>query len=99
MRKPTSRIRAEIAGLQEALRAAETREAERIGRIALRAGLGEIDVEDGELQTAFEQIVRMFRNARTSAGEGSSGKDGSDTSKSGTTPFSSGAPAGSGDEA
>ncbi len=45
MKKPSSKIREEIARLQEQLKQAETREAERIGRIALRAGLGEIETE------------------------------------------------------
>jgi len=36
MKKPSSKIREEIAKLQERLKHAETREAERIGRIALR---------------------------------------------------------------
>ena len=38
MKKPSSKIREEIAKLQDQLRQAETREAERIGRIALRRG-------------------------------------------------------------
>ncbi|TWF43453.1 conjugal transfer protein TraC [Neorhizobium alkalisoli] len=61
MKKPTARIRDEIARLQEQLRQAETREAERIGRIALRAGLGEIAVEEADLLTAFEDIAARFR--------------------------------------
>lgn len=40
MKKPSSKIREEIARLQDQLKQAETREAERIGRIALKAGLG-----------------------------------------------------------
>ncbi|WP_271567474.1 TraC family protein [Bradyrhizobium sp. CCBAU 11386] len=40
MKKPSRHIMDEIARLQEQLKQAETREAERIGRIALRAGLG-----------------------------------------------------------
>ena len=44
MKKPSSKIREEIAKLQDQLKYAETREAERIGRIALKAGLGEIEV-------------------------------------------------------
>uniref|UniRef100_UPI0034E06AB1 TraC family protein n=2 Tax=Pseudomonadota TaxID=1224 RepID=UPI0034E06AB1 len=52
MKKPSSKIREEIARLQEQLKAAETREAERIGRVALRAGLGEIEIDEVELQTA-----------------------------------------------
>jgi hypothetical protein len=61
MKKPSSKIREEIAKLQDQLRAAETREAERIGRIALKAGLGEIEIEEAELQAAFEGITERFR--------------------------------------
>lgn len=61
MKKSSNRIREEIARLQEVLKAAETREAERIGRIALKAGLGEIALEDTVLQDAFEEIARRFR--------------------------------------
>ena len=45
MRKPSSKIKEDIAKLQEQLKVAETREAERIGRLALKAGLGEIEIE------------------------------------------------------
>ncbi len=45
MKKPSSKIREEIGKLQEQLKQAETREAERIGRIALKAGLGEIEID------------------------------------------------------
>ena len=61
MKKPSSRLREEIAKLQEQLKLAETREAERIGRLALRAGLGEVAVEDGALVSAFEEIASQFR--------------------------------------
>lgn len=61
MKKPSSRIREEIAKLQEQLKQAETREAERIGRLALRAGLGDIEVEEGDLGAAFEELVARFR--------------------------------------
>lgn len=74
MKKPASRIRDEIARLQEQLRAAETRQAERIGRIALKAGLGEIEIDEAELQSAFEQLAERFRvgegAGRTGAGGG-----------------------------
>lgn len=68
MKKPSSKIKEEIARLQEQLKAAETREAERIGRLALKAGLGEVAVEDGALVSAFEEIAGRFRkgNGRTS---------------------------------
>ncbi|WFU12972.1 TraC family protein (plasmid) [Rhizobium sp. CB3090] len=61
MKKPSSKIRDEIAKLQEQLKLAETREAERIGRIALKAGLGVIEIDEGELQAAFEYLAKRFR--------------------------------------
>lgn len=72
MKKPSSKIREEIAKLQEQLKHAETREAERIGRIALRAGLGEIEVDETQLQAIFEELVTRFRGAKT----GRSGRKG-----------------------
>lgn len=71
MKKPSSKLRAEIARLQEQLRQAETREAERIGRIALKAGLGEIEVDEAELQAAFEEVAKRLRGGKG----GSNGKD------------------------
>jgi hypothetical protein len=79
MKKPSSKIREEIARLQDQLRQAETREAERIGRIALKAGLGEIEIEEAALQSAFEDIAARFRGgkgqttARKNSGGGTSG--------------------------
>ncbi|WP_457588755.1 conjugal transfer protein TraC [Ensifer canadensis] len=61
MKKPSSKIREEIAKLQDQLRQTETREAERIGRIALKVGFGEIEIDETELQVAFEAIVKRFR--------------------------------------
>lgn len=61
MRKASSKIRDEIEKLQEQLKAAETREAERIGRIAARAGLGDLDIEEGELADAFAALAATFR--------------------------------------
>ncbi|EMS95741.1 conjugal transfer protein TraC [Agrobacterium tumefaciens str. Cherry 2E-2-2] len=67
MKKPSSKIREEIARLQDQLKQAETREAERIGRIALKAGLGEIDIEESQLQAAFEEVAKRFRGGKGSA--------------------------------
>jgi len=61
MKKPASKIRADIAKLQEQLKVAETREAERIGRLALKAGLGEIEIDDAKLVQAFEDLAKRFR--------------------------------------
>lgn len=67
MKKPSSRIREEIARLQDQLKQAETREAERIGRIALKAGLGDIEIDEAELQAAFEEIAKRFRGGKRTA--------------------------------
>ena len=71
MKKPSSKLRAEIAKLEEQLKVAETRDAERIGRIALKAGLGDIEVDENELREAFEDIAKRFRGGKS----GSNGKD------------------------
>lgn len=69
MRKPSSKIREEIARLQDQLKAAETREAERIGRLALRAGLGDIEIEDSDLITALEEVAARLRKGGPRAGK------------------------------
>lgn len=70
MKKPSSKIREEIAKLQDQLRLAETREAERIGRIALKAGLGDVEIDEAEMLTAFETLAKRFRaGKRESSGE------------------------------
>lgn len=91
MKKPSSKIREEIAKLQEQLKHAETREAERIGRIALRAGLGEVEIEETALQAAFEELAKRFRggkfgtSGRRGAGESSTGSGHSEALASGAT--------------
>ena len=87
MRKPSSKIREEIARLQDQLKAAETREAERIGRLALRAGLGDIEIEDNDLITALAEVAARFR------------KGGPRAVKPAVAPVASGATAGSVGEA
>lgn len=76
MKKPSSRIREEIARLQEQLKQAETREAERIGRIALKAGLGEIEIEEAALQEAFEEVAGRFRGGKGQASGRNNAADG-----------------------
>ncbi|CUX58601.1 Conjugal transfer protein TraC [Agrobacterium fabrum str. J-07] len=98
MKKPSSRIREEIARLQDQLKQAETREAERIGRIALKAGLGEIEIDEVDLQAAFEEIAKRFRGGK---GASTGKKNTSDGRTGGETPaaFTTGADAGSAGEA
>ncbi|NEJ80385.1 TraC family protein [Rhizobium leguminosarum bv. viciae] len=98
MKKPSAKIRDEIAKLQEQLKIAEAREAERIGRIALRAGLGEIEIDEAELQAAFEQLTKRFRGGQggTTGGKKGTGDSSGATS---TTAVESGAAAGGTGEA
>ena len=97
MKRPSSKIRDEIARLQEQLKIAETREAERIGRIALKAGLGEIEVDEAELQAAFEDLAKRFRGGKAA----SNGKErgGSAVASQQTAPVTSGATQGGNGEA
>lgn len=98
MKKPSSKIREEIARLQEQLRQAETREAERIGRVALKAGLREIEIDEAELQAAFEDVAKRFRGGKGgSTGKERAGAGGSTATEAATIP--SGAAQGSGSEA
>jgi len=98
MKKPSSKIRDEIARLQEQLKIAETREAERIGRIALKAGLGEIEIDEAELQAAFEQLTKRFRGGHGGTAGGKKGA-GDSSGQASTAADASGAGAGSAGEA
>lgn len=61
MRKSSSKIREEIERLHEQLKAAETKEAERIGRIAVKAGLGDVDIDEVKLAELFAEIAGRFQ--------------------------------------
>ncbi|HBT69760.1 MAG TPA: conjugal transfer protein TraC [Agrobacterium sp.] len=83
MKKPSSKIREENARLQDQLRQAETREAERIGRIALKAGLGEIEIDEAELQAAFEELAKRFRGGQGGTKSAATGKKNPGESRTG----------------
>ncbi|MCP1694729.1 hypothetical protein J2T26_004630 [Citrobacter farmeri] len=51
-----NRIKAELAEL-------ESKAAERIGKIALAAGLGDLDIDDASLRKEFEAISSKFRKS------------------------------------
>jgi hypothetical protein len=88
MKKPSSKIRSEIAKLQEQLRFAETREAERIGRVALKAGLGDMEIDETQLQMAFEEVAKRFQNGNGVARSGSrTARTGADGSGNAETPL------------
>jgi hypothetical protein len=98
MKKPSSKIREEIARLQDQLKQAETREAERIGRIALKAGIGDIEIDEAALQAAFEEVTGQFRGGRRQAKAKKNPGDDSAASET-SAALASGAAAGNGREA
>lgn len=98
MKKPSSKIREEIARLQDQLRQAETREAERIGRIALKAGLGEIDIDETELLDALTELASRFRKGSGASASERKGKANGPASGSAAT-VPAGAAQGNGSEA
>lgn len=51
-----NRIKAELAEL-------ENKAAERIGKMALASGLGDLDIDDASLQKEFEAIASKFRKS------------------------------------
>lgn len=63
MARPKTReaILTEIETLQKKLKAHDKAEAERIGNLAMKAGLGSITVPEEVLTKAFEDLVARFR--------------------------------------
>ncbi|NGM37270.1 MULTISPECIES: TraC family protein [Methylobacterium] len=53
----------EIAALQAKLKAHDKAECERIGQLAIKAGIGSIDISDEALTQEFQTIVTRFRAA------------------------------------
>lgn len=100
MKKPSSKIRDEIAKLQAQLKVAETREAERIGRIALKAGLGDLVIEENDLMAALEAVTRRFRASHGSLSKsGSGGKERQGAGSLDVAAFAAGTASGSTDQA
>lgn len=98
MKKTTAKIREDIARMQEQLRQAEKRDAERIGRIAVKAGLAEIEIDEDALQAAFEDVAKRFRGGKGAANGEKNGSAGG-SSASSTTPDTPGTAAGGAGEA
>ncbi|WP_066922486.1 TraC family protein [Methylobacterium sp. CCH5-D2] len=59
----------EIEALQKKLKAHDKAEAERIGNIALKAGLGSVNISDEALTKAFEDLVKRFREGNPDLAE------------------------------
>lgn len=61
--KTPLQIKAEIDRLAKELKQAEDREGERIGAIAVKAGLHEIDILDSDLLSAFRDVAARFQSS------------------------------------
>ncbi|GAA0241485.1 hypothetical protein LNAOJCKE_4926 [Methylorubrum aminovorans] len=51
----------EITALQAKLKAHDKAEAERLGNLAIKSGIGGIDISDEDLAREFQAIVTRFR--------------------------------------
>lgn len=58
-----AKIKEDIAKLEADLEAARDKEASRIGALAVRAGLSEIDISDKELLAALSKLAETFRKS------------------------------------
>lgn len=63
-RKSTKRIKDEIAKLEQQLRQAEVREAERLGMLAVKAGLHEVDASESAITEALQEVTARFRQTQ-----------------------------------
>lgn len=56
---------AELEAAKRKLANIESAEAERIGKLAIKAGLTDADISDEQLAKEFAAIAEKFRNAKT----------------------------------
>ncbi|MBK0024380.1 conjugal transfer protein [Ochrobactrum sp. S46] len=56
-----SKIQEEIAKLQERLEAERGKEAERLGSLAVKAGLADIEISDRDLLKALKEVADRFQ--------------------------------------
>lgn len=54
---------AELNRIKEELAELESKAAKRIGKIAIAAGLGDLEIDDAQLRKEFEAIASKFRNS------------------------------------
>lgn len=60
-----SKIQEEIARLQERLEEERSKEAERLGSIAVKAGLADLEISDRELLKALKEVAARFQSSAT----------------------------------
>lgn len=59
--KSPAEIKAAMEALKAELKEAEAREAERLGSLAVKAGLHEIDANDADLIQALKEVAARFQ--------------------------------------
>lgn len=67
--KSRQTILKEIEALQAKLKAHDKAECERIGNLAIKAGIGSIDISEEDLAREFQGIVSRFREAKAEVAE------------------------------
>lgn len=76
--RSTEHIKKEIAKLHEQLRHAELREAERLGRLAVKAGLHEVKASDRTLLKGLRDLAHQFQAGTTPGAHSDKAKTGDD---------------------
>ncbi|WP_368649934.1 TraC family protein [Brucella intermedia] len=59
-----AQIKAEMERLKQELKEAEAKEADRLGALAIKAGLHEIEASDADLVKAMKEVAARFQTAR-----------------------------------
>ena len=62
--KTPAQIKAEMERLKQELKEAEAKEADRLGALAIKAGLHEIEASDADLVKAMKKMAARFQTAR-----------------------------------
>lgn len=60
--KSPAEIKAAMEALKDELKQAEAREAERLGSLAVKAGLHEVDASDADLVKALKEVAARFQS-------------------------------------
>ncbi len=67
--KTPAQIKAEMERLKQELKEAEAKEAERLGALAIKAGLHEIEASDADLIKAMKEVASRFQAASSQPGK------------------------------
>lgn len=67
--KTPAQIKAEMERLKQELKEAEAKEADRLGALAIKAGLHEIEASDADLVKAMKEVAARFQTAHPQPGK------------------------------